>query len=62
MRHQRRRSRTDSLVILVDEGAWCSFPTALLAVAQDILMAYDRSLIVADPRRCEPKKFGGSAV
>ena len=22
-------------------------------------MAYDRSLIVADPRRCEPKKFGG---
>jgi len=26
---------------------------------KDILMAYDRSLIVADPRRCEPKKFGG---
>ncbi|CAE7455575.1 RPS16A, partial [Symbiodinium sp. CCMP2456] len=23
---------------------------------KDILMAYDRSLIVADPRRCEPKK------
>eukprot|EP00438_Fugacium_kawagutii_P030342 Skav223225 [mRNA] locus=scaffold2231:180116:183376:+ [translate_table: standard] len=30
------------------------------SLAQDILMAYDRSLIVADPRRCEPKKFGGS--
>ena len=27
---------------------------------EDILMAYDRSLIVADPRRCEPKKFGGN--
>merc|ERR1719217_401746 len=26
---------------------------------KDILMSYDRSLIVADPRRCEPKKFGG---
>merc|ERR1719410_3017325 len=26
---------------------------------KDILMAYDRQLIVADPRRCEPKKFGG---
>ncbi|OLP88063.1 40S ribosomal protein S16-1 [Symbiodinium microadriaticum] len=29
---------------------------------KDILMAYDRSLIVADPRRCEPKKFGGRSV
>jgi hypothetical protein len=24
-----------------------------------ILIAYDRSLLVADPRRMEPKKFGG---
>merc|ERR1712002_869225 len=24
-----------------------------------ILIDYDRSLLVADPRRCEPKKFGG---
>lgn len=23
------------------------------------LVHYDRSLLVADPRRCEPKKFGG---
>jgi small subunit ribosomal protein S16e len=23
------------------------------------LMNYDRNLLVADPRRCEPKKFGG---
>ena len=23
------------------------------------LIAYDRTLLVADPRRCEPKKFGG---
>ncbi|KAJ1565236.1 40S ribosomal protein S16 [Nowakowskiella sp. JEL0078] len=23
------------------------------------LVTYDRSLLVADPRRCEPKKFGG---
>ncbi|XP_065070903.1 small ribosomal subunit protein uS9 [Rhopilema esculentum] len=26
---------------------------------KDILVQYDRSLLVADPRRCEAKKFGG---
>merc|ERR1712070_1281377 len=26
---------------------------------KDILTSYDRSLIVSDPRRTEPKKFGG---
>lgn len=26
---------------------------------KDILTQYDRSLLVADPRRAEPKKFGG---
>ncbi|BDA46911.1 g11072 [Coccomyxa elongata] len=26
---------------------------------KDILLNYDRTLLVADPRRCEPKKFGG---
>ncbi|KNC77554.1 40S ribosomal protein S16 [Sphaeroforma arctica JP610] len=26
---------------------------------KDLLLRYDRSLLVADPRRCEPKKFGG---
>ena len=26
---------------------------------KDILISYDRTLLVADPRRCEPKKFGG---
>ncbi|KAI4312705.1 hypothetical protein MLD38_037505 [Melastoma candidum] len=26
---------------------------------KDALMRYDRTLLVADPRRCEPKKFGG---
>jgi len=29
---------------------------------KDVLTAYDRQLIVADPRRCEPKKFGGPAA
>eukprot|EP01054_Gregarina_sp_Poly1_P008300 Gregarina_sp_Poly_1__8299@NODE_484_length_8016_cov_113_227827_g391_i0_p5_GENE_NODE_484_length_8016_cov_113_227827_g391_i0NODE_484_length_8016_cov_113_227827_g391_i0_p5_ORF_typecomplete_len149_score20_59Ribosomal_S9/PF00380_19/6e36_NODE_484_length_8016_cov_113_227827_g391_i048525298 len=27
--------------------------------ARDVLVSYDRSLLVADPRQCEPKKFGG---
>ncbi|KAI0510997.1 hypothetical protein KFK09_011613 [Dendrobium nobile] len=26
---------------------------------KDIFIRYDRTLLVADPRRCEPKKFGG---
>eukprot|EP00010_Vexillifera_abyssalis_P008614 CAMPEP_0201544150 /NCGR_PEP_ID=MMETSP0173_2-20130828/691_1 /ASSEMBLY_ACC=CAM_ASM_000268 /TAXON_ID=218659 /ORGANISM="Vexillifera sp., Strain DIVA3 564/2" /LENGTH=142 /DNA_ID=CAMNT_0047952179 /DNA_START=69 /DNA_END=497 /DNA_ORIENTATION=- len=26
---------------------------------KEILLTYDRTLLVADPRRCEPKKFGG---
>ena len=26
---------------------------------KDVLAAYDRTLLVADPRRTEPKKFGG---
>lgn len=26
---------------------------------RDILINHDRTLLVADPRRCEPKKFGG---
>ena len=26
---------------------------------KELLVSYDRSLLVADPRRCEPKKFGG---
>ncbi|KAK3906767.1 ribosomal protein S5 domain 2-type protein [Staphylotrichum tortipilum] len=27
-----------------------------------ILIQFDRSLLVADPRRCEPKKFGGKGA
>ncbi|XP_022667500.1 40S ribosomal protein S16-like [Varroa jacobsoni] len=26
---------------------------------KDTLTSYDKTLLVADPRRCEPKKFGG---
>lgn len=26
---------------------------------RNMLVEYDRSLLVADPRRCEPKNFGG---
>merc|ERR1711934_1109820 len=29
---------------------------------KDILLTFDRSLLVADPRRCEPKKFGGRSA
>ena len=26
---------------------------------KELLLSYDKGLLVADPRRCEPKKFGG---
>jgi small subunit ribosomal protein S16e len=26
---------------------------------KELLLQYDKTLLVADPRRCEPKKFGG---
>ena len=29
---------------------------------KDILMSYDRTLLVADARRCESKKFGGPSA
>lgn len=29
---------------------------------KELLIQYDKSLLVADPRRCEPKKFGGSGA
>ncbi|KAK7830587.1 hypothetical protein U0070_018312 [Myodes glareolus] len=29
---------------------------------KDILVQYDRTLLVTDPRRCESKKFGGPGV
>ncbi|XP_036620495.1 40S ribosomal protein S16-like [Trichosurus vulpecula] len=50
---------------------WQSISKALVAYYQkykdeaskketkDILIQYDRTLLVADPRRCKSKKFGG---
>jgi|EP00505_MAST-04D_sp_SCG-Rhode-Island_P001306 small subunit ribosomal protein S16e len=29
---------------------------------KETLLSYDRTLLVADPRRCEPKKFGGPSA
>ena len=26
---------------------------------RQLFISYDRTLLIADPRRCEPKKFGG---
>lgn len=31
----------------------------LFSIISELLIQYDRSLLVADPRRCEPKKYGG---
>jgi small subunit ribosomal protein S16e len=29
---------------------------------KELLIQYDKGLLVSDPRRCEPKKFGGSGA
>ena len=29
---------------------------------KEAFLMYDRNLVVADPRRCEPKKFGGKGA
>eukprot|EP00560_Eucampia_antarctica_P008572 CAMPEP_0197822906 /NCGR_PEP_ID=MMETSP1437-20131217/218_1 /TAXON_ID=49252 ORGANISM="Eucampia antarctica, Strain CCMP1452" /NCGR_SAMPLE_ID=MMETSP1437 /ASSEMBLY_ACC=CAM_ASM_001096 /LENGTH=143 /DNA_ID=CAMNT_0043421789 /DNA_START=108 /DNA_END=539 /DNA_ORIENTATION=+ len=29
---------------------------------KNALLAYDRNLLVSDPRRCEPKKYGGPSA
>eukprot|EP00351_Strombidinopsis_sp_SopsisLIS2011_P003455 CAMPEP_0116873936 /NCGR_PEP_ID=MMETSP0463-20121206/5275_1 /TAXON_ID=181622 /ORGANISM="Strombidinopsis sp, Strain SopsisLIS2011" /LENGTH=65 /DNA_ID=CAMNT_0004516833 /DNA_START=304 /DNA_END=501 /DNA_ORIENTATION=+ len=29
---------------------------------KDLLLQYDKGLLVSDPRRCEPKKFGGKGA
>ena len=29
---------------------------------KELLLQYDKGLLVADPRRCEPKKFGGKGA
>ena len=29
---------------------------------KEVFLQYDKTLIVTDPRRCEPKKFGGKGA
>jgi len=29
---------------------------------KDLLLQYDRTMLVTDPRRCEPRKFGGKGA
>ncbi|KAL2935260.1 40S ribosomal protein S16, partial [Bienertia sinuspersici] len=36
-----------------------SIAKALVKEIKDILVRYDRTLLVDDPHHCEPKKFGG---
>lgn len=47
------------LMIFVLFSAVADVDEASKKELKDILINYDRSLLVADPRRCEPKKFGG---
>ncbi|KAF2537793.1 hypothetical protein F2Q68_00022440 [Brassica cretica] len=44
---------------LVSPRRWLYVGEPSKKEVKDILIRYDRTLLVADPRRCEPKKFGG---
>jgi len=43
----------------LDAQVELSTNTGVRPGSQDVLLSYDRTLLVADPRRMEPKKFGG---
>ncbi len=47
------------LIIFVLGVCWTDVDEASKRQIKEILVNYDRTLLVADPRRCEPKKFGG---
>lgn len=54
----------DSFLFFSKSYCFNFFPSTDVDEAQkieikDAFMHYDRTLLVADPRRCEPKKFGG---
>ena len=53
--------RIDVSFLLQDDSAviFSDVDEASKKEIKDILTSYDRTLLVADPRRCEPKKFGG---
>ncbi|CAN6848390.1 unnamed protein product [Brassica oleracea] len=44
--------------VRVSPRRWLYVDEPLRKEVKDILIPYDRTLLVADPRRCEPKKFG----
>ncbi|RKP17411.1 40S ribosomal protein Rps16, partial [Rozella allomycis CSF55] len=49
--YQKCTNKYNFLNIVVDEASKRQI--------KETLVSFDRSLLVADPRRCEPKKFGG---
>ena len=53
------RIHTSSLLILLLLLPNIDVDEASKREIKDILVQYDRTLLVSDTRRCEPKKFGG---
>ncbi len=47
------------LTLLLSSSSSADVDEASKKEIKEILQTYDRTLLVADPRRCEPKKFGG---
>lgn len=53
----RKENRTGA-----DEDVFLRADAASALEVKKVFTTYDRSLLVADPRRCEPKKFGGKGA
>jgi small subunit ribosomal protein S16e len=53
---------TESALIACDDASLADVDEAQKNEIKDMLLQYDRGLLVADPRRCEPKKFGGPSA
>jgi ribosomal protein S9 len=49
----------DTVVVQCIVNVYTDVDEASKKEIKDILISYDRTLLVADPRRCESKKFGG---
>ena len=45
--------------LLIDYISFSDVDEQSKKAIKDILIQYDRTLLVADPRKCESKKFGG---
>ena len=56
----------DAMMLALDADSSASDPDLAWGMRalelRQLFISYDRTLLIADPRRCEPKKFGGQGA